>query len=555
MTVLVALVAASFVILKALNVAAAARTVDEAAVTQAALREAKRLLIGYAANTPAHTPGMLGPGRLPCPDLTNDGAAAGTCALGSANATTGRFPYAEIRSEQIVDGTGATLWYALDDAYRYHLNAVSINSDTPNVLTVDADDDIVAVVIAPGAALAGQDRDGSNDVTDFLEGDNATLGDASFTRDDGTIAFNDTVLAITRAELMAAVEHRVLGEVTNALNAYHNLYGGFPWASPFQDPSVSGFGATIGARAGHLAVHVDNPGVDDFFAAPFTLVWNVPVGGTLSAGPGPQEACVRSNECNDDDPDIGTDFAGTTVTFTTGTCTWTNAETFECSGVETVTTTVAGGSTLERTFSVSFEISGFDPTVVAPTAGTRRFRELAIANGRLAAGSTITIAVGDVLNGTPRGVQRTLTLATGDDIAQLDVTQVPFLIGDDRNVVANAASSPASLPRWFTENAWHHHVYFAFAANEGPGGTGCTAGTDCLVVNWDRPGTMSDPTVDKARGVALTAGYDLDTSTPRPVNDLTDYLEGENNNLDDTYWKTIVTANANDQLRILDPDE
>jgi len=174
-------VAGSFVMLKALNVAAINRTEDPDAATYLALKQAKQMLITYAVNTPALTPAGFVPGRLPCPDVNGDGAAAGTCSLGGANAMTGRLPYRELMGDEIVDGSGAPLWYSLDEAYRYHLATVAINSDTPNVLTVDAPSDIVAVIIAPGALVGTQDRDNSPDITDFLEGENATLGDAEFT--------------------------------------------------------------------------------------------------------------------------------------------------------------------------------------------------------------------------------------------------------------------------------------------------------------------------------------------------------------------------------------
>jgi hypothetical protein len=468
---------------------------------------------------------------------------------------TGRFPHREIVSDEIVDGYGNALWYSLDEAYRYHLSIAAINSDTANAITVDADDDIVAVIIAPGEVVGDQDRGDAADISDYLESDNATLGDAQFTREDPNVAFNDTVITVTRAEMMAAVEQRVLAEAKKALNAYHNTYDGFPWASTFQDPSTSAFEPTTGVQAGHLPLHIDNAGTDDFFPAPFTLRWNVPGDGAVSAGPGAQDACLRSSQCYDNDIDIDYNFAGSTLTFATGACAWTNAETFDCGGIETVTVSVAGGSTLKRTYAIDMEIVGVTPDLVAPTATTGRFRNLALANGRLPDNSTVTVTIYDELNGAARGGARTLTLSPGDVMTEFSVTGVPFYLGDDRNLVATTASSPAALPRWFTENDWHHFVYYAFAPDEPVGGTGCTPGTDCLTVNWDRTGSMADQVIDKARGVVMTAGPDLDVSSPRPTALFDDYFEGENATLDDTYARAAVSANANDQLRILDPNE
>lgn len=549
---LLILVAGSFVMLKALNVAANRRADDPDAATHLALKRAKQALIGYAVNTPALTPSGLGPGRLPCPDLDGDGAAAGTCSLGGANAMTGRFPYREIMSNEILDGAGEPLWYSLDEAYRYHLNNAVINSDTANVLTVDAQSDIVAVIIAPGAVVGAQNRGSGAEITDFLEGDNASDDDAVFTVDDADIPFNDTLVTVSRAEMMAAVERRVLAEATNALNTYYRLYGGYPWASPFENPTTSDFNPNPGVTAGHLPLHVNRAGADDFFAAPFTLSWSVPDDGVLSPGAAPQDACVRSNQCTDDDPDINHDFAGTTVTFAAGACNWTNAETFACGGIETLSVSVDGG-TLERTYAVDMEIVGVNPVITNPTAALTRRRTLNLVNAELPPASRVTLTLFDRLNGVPRGAARSLTLAPGDEVTFFKVADVPFLLGDDGTEVAASLSSPASVPRWFTANNWHHHVYYAFASNEALGGAGCTAGINCLTVNWDRTGTLTDQVIDKARGVALIAGFDLNAA--RPSGALGDYFEGENATPDSTYVRAAVSAGANDQLRILDPNE
>lgn len=549
---LLILVAGSFVMLKALNVAANRREADPDAVTFLALKQAKQALIGYAVNTPALTPAGLGPGRLPCPDLNGDGAAAGTCSLGGANAMTGRYPYREIMSDEIVDGSGEPLWYSLDEAYRYHLSSAVINSDTANVLAVDAETDIVAVIIAPGAAVGTQERGAGSGIADFLESDNASVDDALFTLADPDVPFNDRLVTITRAEMMAAVERRVLGEAANALNAYYRLYGGYPFASVFQNPATGNFNPGVGVTAGHLPLHVDRPGVDDYFAAPFTLSWNVPVDGVLSAGSAPQDACLRSNQCNDTDPDINTNFAGTTVTFATGACIWTNAEAFTCGGIESVSLSVDGG-TLERTYAVDMEIVGVTPAITAPNATLARRRALNLANAALPDGSRVTLTVFDKLNGVPRGAARSLTLAPGDAVAFFDVANVPFFPGDDSTEIANPASSPGGLPRWFTANHWHHTVYYAIAPDEAVGGTGCSAGTNCLTVNRDRAGPLADQTIDKARGVVLTAGADLNAARPSAA--LGDYFEGENATPDNTYVRADASTLTNDQLRILDPNE
>ena len=240
------------------------------------------------------------------------------------------------------------------------------------------------------------------------------------------------------------------------------------------------------------------------------------------------------------------------MTFATGLCNWTNAETFTCGGIETVTLSVDGG-TLARTYAVDMDIPGVNPVVTEPTATLVRRRALSLANEELPPDSRVTLTVYDELNGTARGPARSLTLAPGDAVVSFSVTDVPFYLGDDNTEIATSTSSPASLPRWFTANNWHHHVYYAFAPDEAVDGTGCIAGTNCLTVNWDRTGTLTDQTIDKARGVALIAGFDLNAA--RPTATLGDYFEGENATPDTTYVRAAVSATANDQLRILDPNE
>ena len=552
LSVLLLLVAGTYVVLKGLNVAARHRLDDPDATTAAALKLAKQVVIGYAVNTPALTPAGLGPGRLPCPDLTGDGTAAGGCAL-SGNSMTGWLPYKELGSDDLKDGSGARLWYALDEAYRYHLAGAIINSDTVSALGVDADSDIVAVVIAPGAALAGQDRDTTATIADFLEDENASTGDAQFTRN-GVGDFNDTLIAITRAELMAAVERRVLADARNALVAYQQAYGGFPWASPFSNPATSSYTPIPGTLAGQLPIHIDNAGVDDNFAASFTLAWNVPSGGTLSSGAMPQDTCMRNSDCYDDDVDIDYDFSSAALTFTNGVCVWTTAESFDCRGTQAVAVAVAGGAALIRTYDVVLNLPAVNPTIVSPSATTPRMRETSVSNATLPSGATVTINIDDTLDGTPRG-SRSFTLSGAATVQRFSITGVPFYLGDDQDQVSQPNRSPAALPRWFSANDWQQFLYYAFAAGEAIGATGCTPATDCLSVVWDRPGTFPDVTVDDARGVALIAGSDLDLSSPRPLNNLGEYFEGENADLNDVYARAPATPTMNDQLRILDPNE
>jgi hypothetical protein len=227
--------------------------------TAAALAEAKVALIAYAASfntnmVPCNNP-TCRPGDLPCPDTDNDGIAESSC--GNAAGTTGqanrlgRLPYKTLGLEDLRDGAGERLWYAVSNNFKLNTRHFPLNSETPGTITVwDSNGNVVAngtdmsgavaVVFAPGAALSredgyGQVRDaaGENNPVNYLDvalgEDNSAFVDGGATngfltgeiRDThGHILVNDRLVFITHDEFFAAVEQRVIGEVANALLDY-----------------------------------------------------------------------------------------------------------------------------------------------------------------------------------------------------------------------------------------------------------------------------------------------------------------------------------------------
>ena len=232
---LVVIVGASFILVSSLN-ANVRQYVRKEASTRA-LSEAKAALIGYALRYPETHPGE-GPGYLPCPDISNNGSAGGSCSL-AGGTTIGRLPWKTLESGELRDEVGERLWYAVSDNYKNNpKNPPRLNSETPGNFTVDGNSDIVAVIFAPGSPVASQDRAAAPlDVTNYLEDDNAN-GDTSFvSRAAGE--FNDHLVVITRAELMAIVEQRVIDQVRTVLKKYYSTYGAYPWLTPFADPKAS----------------------------------------------------------------------------------------------------------------------------------------------------------------------------------------------------------------------------------------------------------------------------------------------------------------------------
>ncbi len=232
--------------------------------TQQSLRLAKQALIGYAVTYPDAVNSDFGPGYLPCPDRDNDGDTdAGQCSL-AGNTTIGRFPFETLEMAELRDGSGARLWYALSDNFRNNPKLEPLNSETEGQLSVDGNSDIVAVVIAPGAPIGNQNRNPADtniltEIANYLELENSDIDgggnlDGDFISIDPSATdftdFNDRVIAITRQELMAVIEKRVLGEVKLVLETYKATHGAYPWLSPFADPKAVARQLTGTADAG-----------------------------------------------------------------------------------------------------------------------------------------------------------------------------------------------------------------------------------------------------------------------------------------------------------------
>lgn len=381
---LIFITASSYVLVSKLN--ANQREFSRKSINFSVLNQAKAALIGYAIRFPeidAASPGdpIDGPGYLPCPDINNNGAAGGTCTL-AGGTTIGRVPWRTLDLGELRDSDGERLWYAVSDNYKNNPMVLpQLNSDSAGNFSVDGNNDIVAVIFAPGAPFINQDRSGAPlNVASYLEDSNAD-GDTTFVTQ-SINNFNDTLVTITRQELMAAVEKRILAEVQDTISTYQldpdnddilnvdpdcavidtSCDNAFPWLSNFSDPSTSLFRSTVGARQGHLPFHWSsdpdsitqggavagrNP-----FTTDITLSWAIvnataPAPATSSYGSTsgydiydgsmvtPGTSCTESSTCVDDNypgnnPN-GLDITAPIV-FAGASCTWTNKEVFQCTG-------------------------------------------------------------------------------------------------------------------------------------------------------------------------------------------------------------------------------
>jgi type II secretory pathway pseudopilin PulG len=218
--------------------------------TAEALAQAKRALIGRAAADDNR------PGSLPCPDTDDDGVAELFAGV-DCPSYVGRLPWKSLGLPDPRDSAGERLWYVLSPAFRDYTAAGMLDSDTKGSLTVYQDSvataittEGVAVIFAPGPAVAGQVRDpaSANNPANYLDldatsGVNNAIAGGPFMATQGSATFNDRLLAITTADLIPIVEMRVAREMLALLSAYraNSACGCYPWAAnDFDDDSVTG---------------------------------------------------------------------------------------------------------------------------------------------------------------------------------------------------------------------------------------------------------------------------------------------------------------------------
>ena len=265
-----AIVAAIAMISTYLLVNSIRKTTSEVAIdrdtrTRQSMQEAKAALIAYAASQAWRAVDKDDqPGALPCPSSDDNGTASTTCSSAgpSSGASTrlGRFPWKTVGTSDLRDASGQVLWYALSNTFRKVSGTTVINSDTQGTLTLYDDQNsiasptqssVIAVIIAPGPAVSGQNRT-NNAVTDYLECRNAQVADTFSTSappasttgscpygPDTLVSqvFNDQVVVITKADLMAVVEPavaaRLESDIKPALQTYYSQWRGFPYPANF----------------------------------------------------------------------------------------------------------------------------------------------------------------------------------------------------------------------------------------------------------------------------------------------------------------------------------
>jgi hypothetical protein len=212
--------------------AAAAKNARQAH-TAAVLAQAKDALIGFAI-TYGDTHSDQVHGYLPCPDTSGspEGSADPPC-LGTNVSVIGRLPWATLDLSTLRDGDGECLWYAVSGTYKDNPKTGLMNWDTngqlqayaaDGTLLTPADNQVVAVIVAPGAPLSGQDRSGATapicggnyTASSYLDSgtvnsinfDNTAIATGKFIQGTSGGTINDQMVFITKQDIWNAVQKR-----------------------------------------------------------------------------------------------------------------------------------------------------------------------------------------------------------------------------------------------------------------------------------------------------------------------------------------------------------
>lgn len=215
---------------------------ERQAKTSTALAQAKDALIGYAITYGDTHIGEVH-GYLPCPDIDGKDI-SGNPAEGSAKANCGnknvsqigRLPWRTLNLAPLRDGDSECLWYAVSGTYKNNPQTGLMNWDNNGQFQVYAADgtrldsnnnQIVAVIFAPGMARDGQNRSnsgapicgGNYNAPAYLDSNtthginNASVSTVAsavsrFVQGENDGAVNDRMVFITRQELWSAMLKR-----------------------------------------------------------------------------------------------------------------------------------------------------------------------------------------------------------------------------------------------------------------------------------------------------------------------------------------------------------
>jgi len=530
-----------YALLSGVNTAATELQLKRDDVTAAALRQAKEALIAYAATRPAR------PGALPCPDLDNNGVAGGAGVYGNNSEALpggihggfncpdgarqiGRLPWRTLGLPDLRDASGERLWYVMSPGFQNDGTQI-VNSDTPgqlNVAGVATAGNVVAIIFAPGQALAGagQNRGGAavNDVVQYLEGGNADMGvDFTSARRCEQAApacplgpFNDQFVTVTQQELFDAVENvverRLTTEIAPLLRFYRDSWaalgvpGFFPFAVPFMNPGLPGGPPSADTFCGVPGVPGTARGLlpvsqaavcVSWAAVPATVTENGPPSGFFTSG-----TCVLDAAPPPPPNEMG---------WLTGvTC--------------TIVTTGVGAPDVKITLPPLLG-AGNALVVLRVTGAGAWATPTTVVN---AATGNITL---EYNGNAPANATTTVTVAMYSAPARFDQ--------------ATGASTS-----WFFNNDWYRNTYYSVVPQRLPGGGGGACAPNCLTV-------LNAPAPNNDKQVTLVLAGRSNNGVARPTASPADYFELENDEVAGPTVGTFVrqprSATFNDKVVVVAP--
>jgi len=522
----------AFLIASALNFTSAGISNEREQRSMNALRQAKTALIAYAASEQwqlyRSPTTYFQPGALPCPDQDDDGDA--DCAFGSNTASMiGRLPFKTLGIDELRDASGERLWYALSHDFRKNRcpgsGCTTINSDTLGQLTVTGTapaTQVVAIVFAPGGVIQGQNRDPTNasvhnDPLNYLDGPPNLSDPVNYVFTTNALpsdTFNDRVLVITQADLMAAVEPvvaaRIERDIKPYLTAYGNTWGRYPFPAAFPQPASPAFTdykGVAGQPWGLLPLTADLAFV----------TWQTPISPVVA----------------------------TPASITSQNCTASSATLVDC--------TVAYNGTPTLSFSLA-----------AANVGKAFVRSHAIADLTVtASGLPLSPAptLSSVNNSPPPdasgkgSVSLSLSMPASAAPVRIQIPPPPLQpvlplvpASWDNTMMTLQTPSTAAGAGWLIANQWYKQLFYAVAPALAPGGGGnCIANPPCLTVN-----NLASP--NNKQAVLVLAGRALNGST-RPSANLGDYLEGQNSTPADFIYehRSGTPTSINDRVVVVSP--
>jgi len=528
---LIALISA-FLIANSFGRTSAQLAISREQGTMNALRQAKAALIAYAASEQWQLyKGEVAkqPGALPCPD-TNDNGTANCPPPTVTTSLIGRLPWATLGIDDLRDASGERLWYALSFNFRKLSGTTIINSDTPGQLTATGTapaSQVVAIVFAPGAAIQGQNRPAStavpahNNPVNYLEGFNLSdpVNYIFTTNSLPSDTFNDRLIVITQADLMAAVEPvvaaRIERDIKPYIATYFSQWNAFPFPSTFAspDPGTSGAGTTR-AQSAYVGGIAESSGLLPLTAT-LPYAWTIGSGSvSLIGGSG----SISGVACQPDSlPGWRCDFNVSGV-------------------VSNPRFSVQGG--IGANAGISF--------ANLPDVSAVQVQSGPALSSTIIRGTLTNAGVGTVIfEGTYVG-----TSGQSFRIVIPDVTVSPLTGSVDPNA------------GWFIANEWYRQTYYVVSPGYLPGsGASCNplpSTPSCLTVN-NMPAYYASPNTNK-QAILIFAGRTLN-GTVRPSSNFANYLEGENSTPGDFIHEhragaaglTAAAALINDRVVVVAP--